>query len=107
MNADAAISIWHHNSPKGQKYTHANSLCIHMTRNSQIHTCVNVNILLHLIRPRCIFTRVQRTTCIKGQKWPPWELLFLAYPTRFAAIFTSADKPYLTYPYPTRGINKK
>ena len=32
---------------------------------------------------------------------------FLAYRTRFSAIFTSADKPYLTYPYPIRGIDKK
>ena len=31
----------------------------------------------------------------------------LAYQTRFSAIFTSADKSYLTYPYPTRGIDKK
>ena len=35
-------------------------LCIHMTRNTQIFTYVNVNVnlLLHLFRPRCIFTRV-------------------------------------------------
>ena len=52
MNADAATSI-NHKSPKEQKYTQANLLCIHMTRNTQIHTCVNVNILLHLVRPRC------------------------------------------------------
>ena len=31
---------------------------------------------------------------------------FLAYQTRFNTIFTSADKSYLTYPYPTRGIDK-
>ena len=32
----------------------------------------------------------------------------LAYQTRFSAIFTSADKSYLTYtyPYPTLGIDK-
>ena len=34
------------------------------------------------------------------------EYFFLAYPTRLSAIFTSADKSYLTYPYPTRGIDK-
>ena len=35
--------------------------------------------------------------------------VFLAYQTRFTAIFTSADKSYLrpTYLYPTRGIDKK
>ena len=32
---------------------------------------------------------------------------FLAHQTRFSAIFTSADKSYLTYRYPTRGIDKK
>ena len=32
---------------------------------------------------------------------------FLAHQTRFSAIFSSADKIYLTYPYPTRGIDKK
>ena len=31
----------------------------------------------------------------------------LAYRTRFSAIFTSADKSYPTYPYLTRGIDKK
>ena len=30
-----------------------------MTRNTRIHTCVNVHILLHLVRHRCIFKRVQ------------------------------------------------
>ena len=33
--------------------------------------------------------------------------LFLAYQTRVSSIFTSADKSYLTYPYPTRGMDKK
>ena len=33
--------------------------------------------------------------------------VFLAYQKRFSVIFTSADKPYLTYPYPTRGIAKQ
>ena len=32
---------------------------------------------------------------------------FLAYLTRFFAIFTSVDKPYLTYLYPTHGVDKK
>ena len=31
----------------------------------------------------------------------------LAYQTRFSSIFTSADKSDLTYPYPTRDIDKK
>ena len=34
-------------------------------------------------------------------------MIFLAYQTRFSTIFPSADKSYLTYPYPTRGIDKK
>ena len=34
-------------------------------------------------------------------------VFFLAYQTSFSAIFTSADKPYLTYPYPIRGMDKK
>ena len=33
-----------------------------MTRNTQIH--VNENILLHLVRPRCIFTHMQIFSCI-------------------------------------------
>ena len=45
--------------PKRAKVHFANLLCIHMLRNTLIQTCVNVNILLHLVRPRCIFTRVQ------------------------------------------------
>ena len=32
---------------------------------------------------------------------------FLAYQTQFSTIFTSADKSYLTYPYPTCGTDKK
>ena len=31
----------------------------------------------------------------------------LAYQTKFSAIFTSADKACLTYPYPTRWTDKK
>ena len=34
----------------------AHLLHVHMTRNTQIHTCVNVNILLHWVRPSCIST---------------------------------------------------
>ena len=30
----------------------------------------------------------------------------LAYQTSFFAVFTSAEKSYLKYPYPTRGIDK-
>ena len=30
----------------------------------------------------------------------------LPYQTRFSAIFASADKSYLTHPYPTRGVDK-
>ena len=33
--------------------------------------------------------------------------IFHAYRTEFSAIFTGADKSYLTYPYPTSGIDKK
>ena len=33
--------------------------------------------------------------------------IFLAYWTKFSTIFTSADNSYLTYPYPTRVIDKK
>ena len=32
--------------------------------------------------------------------------VFIAYQTRFSAIFTSADKSHPTYSYPTCGINK-
>ena len=32
--------------------------------------------------------------------------ILLAYQIRFSMIFTSADKSYLTYTYPTRGIDK-
>ena len=35
------------------------------------------------------------------------EKIFLAHQTRFSAILISADKSYLTYPYPTCGIDKK
>ena len=35
------------------------------------------------------------------------ESSFLAYQTEVSAIFTSADKPYPTYPYPTRGIDNQ
>ena len=31
----------------------------------------------------------------------------LANQTRFSVIFTGADKSYLTYPYPTPGMNRK
>ena len=33
--------------------------------------------------------------------------LFLAYQTRVFSIFTSADKSYLTYPFPTCGMDKQ
>ena len=33
--------------------------------------------------------------------------LFLAYQTRVSSIFTSADKSYLTYPFPTCGMDKQ
>ena len=33
--------------------------------------------------------------------------LFLAYLTRVFSIFTSADKSYLTYPFPTCGMDKQ
>ena len=33
--------------------------------------------------------------------------MFLAYQTRFSAIFSSANKSYFTYHYPTCGIDKK
>ena len=32
--------------------------------------------------------------------------VFLAYQTRVSAIFTSAEKSYLTYLYPTRGRSR-
>ena len=35
------------------------------------------------------------------------ETSFLAYQIRFSMSFTSADKSYLTYPYPAHGIDKK
>ena len=35
------------------------------------------------------------------------SLNFHQIPSLFSAIFTGADKSYLTYPYPTRGIDKK
>ena len=34
------------------------------------------------------------------------EYKILAYQTRFSAIFSGTDKS-LTYPYPTRGVDKK
>ena len=40
----------------------------------------------------------------------PGESLGFPYPVckkRFSAVFTSADKSYLTYHYPTRRIDKK
>ena len=33
--------------------------------------------------------------------------LFIAYQTRFSAIFTCADKSYLTHPYLTHGTDKQ
>ena len=39
--------------------------------------------------------------------WTPMmDSIFLAHQIRFSVIFTSADKSHLTYPYPTRGIDK-
>ena len=35
------------------------------------------------------------------------RIKIFAHQTRFSVIFTSADKSYLTYPYPIHGIDKK
>ena len=35
------------------------------------------------------------------------DTYILAHQTRFSVIFTSADKSYLTYPYPTHGTDKR
>ena len=45
---------YHHNSPKEQKYTQAIYFAF-----TWRDACVNVNILLCLVRPRCTFTHVQ------------------------------------------------
>ena len=54
-------------------------------------------------------TNYHHTTDNITSFWPLHSYLrnsFLAYQTRFSSIFTSADKSYLTYPYPIPEIEK-
>ena len=63
-------------------------------------TVATIDFLRQLRRPHKHHQR-ERTSCLLVR------LYFLAYQIRFSKIFTNADKPYLTYPYPSRGIDKK
>ena len=87
-----------------------------------IHACIMSNLLQYLTWNFSCPRRDQffRDQPLEHRPHHPLHVLFcpgnwktevdtiiLAHQTRFSAIFTCDEKSYLTYPYPTRGVDKK
>ena len=64
-----------------------------------------IHLQLHLIRAFLIL-KLNSRCGHQIKQFYVYRCIFLSHQTRFSAIFTNANKSYLTYPYPTRGIDK-